>query len=277
MAEINPVLLKELRQRFRQGKTAWLLALYLLVLGGFVLAFIYLNWRSGPGFYQPGRNREIFMVLSFAQLVLLAFVTPGLTAGVISGERERQTLKVLLTTRLTTWGISWSKLVSATAFVVLMVIATLPMYSIVFLYGGMSPGQVLGVFGFNLLTMFLFASLGLVCSSFFKQTGVSTITSYGMVFALTGGTGFLAVFINEVTRINRPGVTANPGFFSWVVEFLQEINPIFVLMEILGEDGMNTSVSLGFPYWVIYAAFCLVSGLLLLFWSSRLLLPGRKS
>ncbi|KUK82920.1 MAG: putative membrane protein, partial [Pelotomaculum thermopropionicum] len=142
LAEINPVLLKELRQRFRSGKTFWLLTLYLLVVGAFILGFMYLNWRNSPGMFQPNRSREFFMLLSATQLFLLAFVTPGLTAGVISGEREKQTLNVLLTTRLTPWQIIWSKLASASAFMVLLVFATLPLYSIIFLYGGIAPEQV---------------------------------------------------------------------------------------------------------------------------------------
>ncbi len=276
MAEINPVLLKELRQRFRRGKTAGLLSLYLLVLGGFVLAIIYLNWRNSPGFYQPGRSRDIFMTLSFAQLGLLAFVAPALTSSVISGERERQTLNVLLTTRLTTRGIIWSKLVASIAFVVILIFATLPLYSIVFLYGGIAPGQVLGAFGFYLLTMFFFACLGLTCSTFFKRTGISTLTSYGLVMALTGGTGFLAAFINEAARINRPESIVNPGFWAWVVQLLQDTNPVFVLMEILGEDGIKTGVFLGLSSWGVYTVFCLGVGLLLLYWSSRLLLPRKN-
>lgn len=275
MAEINPVLLKELRQRFRSGKTPWLLALYLFVIGAFVLGFMFLNWRHSPGFFQPGRSRELFMMLSAAQLVLLAFITPGLTAAVISGERERQTLNVLLTTRLTTWQIIWSKLVSSSAFVVLLLLSTLPLYSIVFLYGGISPGQVLGIFGFYLVTMFLFGCIGVVCSSFFKRTSVSTITAYGLAFVLSAMTGFLAVFLYELDHFYRQGTWA-PGFISGVVEFLLEINPVFVMVRILGEEGPETGVSFGLPYWGVYSIVYLTLGGILLFWSARLLSPRNK-
>lgn len=275
MTEINPVLLKELRQRFRSWKTSWLLALYLLVIGIFVLGFMYLNWRDSPGFFQPNRSRELFMMLSVTQLILLAFVTPGLTAGVISGERERQTLNVLLTTRLTPWQIIWSKLVSSNAFVVLLVVATLPLYSIVFLYGGISPGQVLGVFGFYLVTIFLFGCIGVACSSFFKKTGVSTVTTYGLAFALSAGTGFLAVFLYGIDRFRRQG-SLTSGFAAWTEELLQDINPVFVLMKILGERGQETGVSLGIPYWLVYVVVYLTAGALLLYWSARLLSPGRR-
>lgn len=280
MAEINPVLLKELRQRFRTGKTAWLLALYLLVIGAFVLGFMYLNWRGSPGIFQPNRSHELFIMLSVTQLVLLGFVVPGLTAGVISGERERQTLNVLLTTRLTPRQIVWSKLVSSCAFVVLLVMATLPLYSIVFMYGGIAPGQVLGIFGFYLVTMFLFGCIGVCCSAFFKRTGVSTVTAYGLAFALSAGTGFLAVFLYEMNRLQGRGhwspETWNPAFLAWVVEFLQDINPVFVLMQILGERGIPTGVNFGLPGWGIYTLFYLAAAFLLLHWSARLLLPGKK-
>ncbi len=285
LAEINPVLLKELRQRFRSGKTVWLLALYLLVIGAFILGFMYLNWRNSPGMFQPNRSREFFMLLSTTQLFLLAFVTPGLTAGVISGEREKQTLNVLLTTRLTPWQIIWSKLASSSAFMVLLIFAALPLYSIIFLYGGIAPEQVLGIFGFYLVTMYLFSCIGIVCSTFFKRTGASTITAYGLAFALSAGTGFLAAFLYEIDHFRRleEWTTAiwSPGFIPYTVEFLQDINPVFVLMKILGQSGIPTDVSFGIhywtvPYWGIYTAFYLVAGTLLLYRSSRMLHPHKN-
>lgn len=277
MAEINPVLSKELRQRFRTAKTSWLLALYLFVIGAFVLGFIFMSWRNQPALFQPSRSRELFIALSLAQLVLLAFVTPGLTAGAISGERERQTLNVLLTTLLGRGQIVWHKLISSLAFAVLLVISTLPLYSIVYLYGGISPVQLTGIFGFYLVTMFLFGCVGLACSAFFKRTGVSTVTAYGLVFALSAGAGLLLVFLYAVTRYRHPGLSAvTPGFMSGVVEFLQEINPVFVLMRILGGSGPETGVSFGLPYWGVYTVFCLAAGALLLYWSARLLSPGKK-
>lgn len=279
MAEINPVLMKELRQRFRSSKTIWLLVLYLLLIGAFVLGFTYLNWRNAPGFYQPDNSRAIFAVLSMAQLFLLAFVTPGLMAGAISGERERQTLNILLTTRLSAWQIIWSKLVSSSAFVLLLLLATLPLYSIVFLYGGIAPGQVLGVFGYYLVTMFFFGCIGIACSSFFKRTGVSTITAYGLVFAISAGTALLSLFLTEFERfrqVGTSGMATTPSFLFGVAQFLMEINPFYVLAQILS-NGVSADriVDFALPYWGVYTLVYLVAGGLLLYWSARLLSPRK--
>lgn len=282
MAEINPVLLKELRQRFRNKKAAWLLALYLLIIGTFILSFIYLNWASAPGFYQPTFSQTIFIALSISQLILLAFVAPGLTAGAISGERERQTLNVLLTTRLSARQIVWSKLISSSAFTLLLVVATLPLYSIVFLYGGISLVQVLGVFGFYLITMFLFGCIGLTCSAFFKRTGVSTITSYGLTFVITAGTAILAMFVsllNQMLRMRNDAMAMmsqpewTPNFMDGVAQFLIETNPFGVLMAILAPGNMERAFDFFLPFWGVYVLVYLAVGFLLLCWSSRLLAP----
>lgn len=268
---MNPVLVKEIRQRFRSFRTPLIISLYLLVMGGLCLGYIYLRWRGMPGYYQPGRSREIFLTLSMVQLILLAFVTPGLTSGAISAEREKQTLNVLLVTRVRPLAIVAGKMVSSCAFMVLILVATLPLYNIILLYGGFSPGQMLGVFGFYLATVLLFGSVGMACSSFFQKTGSGTVTAYGIVFALMAGTILLAAFIYEVTRVPGPVVAPVP----LAALILQDLNPPMVMMRILGENGMSPDRSLGIPYWGIYTAFCVAASGALLYYSAWRLRPGK--
>lgn len=274
MRELNPVLLKELRQQFRSYRSILVIFLYLIVLGGFSLGFIYLRWRSAPAFYQPGSSKEIFMVLSVAQLGLLAFVVPGLTAGVISGERERQTLNVLLTTELSPLSIVVSKMISSCAFTALLLFTTLPLYSLVFMYGGMAPLQIIGVLAFFLISMFLFAAVGVGCSTYFKRTGISTVTAYGIVFSLVAGTGFLAAFIYELYRSQFNLAQIPLRETPLVVQLLQDINPLMVMMRILGENAtIGPGREMGLPYWGVYAMVCVGVGVLILLWSGWKLNP----
>lgn len=278
MKELNPVLLKELRQRFRSYRSSLVVLLYLLVLGGFALGFIYLNWRGSPAFFQPGSSKEIFIVLSMAQLGLLAFVVPGLTAGAISGERERQTLNVLLTTDLSPLSIITSKLISACSFTALLLFATMPLYSLVFMYGGMAPSQIMGVIGFFLISMFLFAAIGVACSTYFKRTGVSTVTTYGIVFFLVAGTGFLGAFIHELYQYQARTTMINLQETPLLVQFLQDINPVMVMFRILGENaafGPGREILL--PYWGTYLTMCLGIGITLVLWSGWKLNPANCS
>ncbi|MFZ5649034.1 MAG: ABC transporter permease [Bacillota bacterium] len=268
---VNPVLEKEMRQRFRTIRTPLIISLYLLVIGGLSLGYIYLQWRHMPGYYQPGRSRELLLTLSMMQLILLAFVTPGLTSGVISAEREKQTLNVLLVTRLKPLGIVTGKMISSCAFMVLILLATLPLYNIIILYGGFSPGQLMGIFAFYLVTVVLFGSVGMACSSFFKKTGSSTVMAYGLVFAIMVGTILLAGFIYEVTRVPGPGEHTVP----LISQILQDLSPPMVMLRILGEEGMGPLRDLGVPYWAIYTVFYLLVSAFLIWWSAERLKPSR--
>jgi ABC-type transport system involved in multi-copper enzyme maturation permease subunit len=273
VTELSPVLVKELRQRFRFWHSGTILALYLLVIGVFVLGFIYVSQQEAGMVFRPGVSASIFGLLSVTQLVLLGFVIPGLTAGTVSGEREKQTLNVLLATNLSPLNIIANKMAAACAFTVLLVVATLPLYAMVFLYGGIAPGQVLGVFGFYLVTMFLFAAVGMACSTWFGRTVAATVTAYGITFALGAGTGFLAAFIYQINQMSGNWSSQEP--VSFAVQFLQNINPVFVLMRILDGEGsvMGVERTMFLPYWGVYVVFFLAVGAGLLLWSSRRLNP----
>lgn len=270
---VNPVLSKEIRQRFHSHKAALMVAGYLLALGSFILGFIYLNWQHRPGYFQPGQHREIFIMLVLAQFALLCFVVPGLTAGLISGEREKQTLNVLLTTRLSCRSIVTGKLAAACLFFILLLAASLPLYSMVSLYGGFAPGQTAASFGIYLLSMYLYGALGVACSVFFQRTGVSTVATYGIAFFLSVCTGLLAIFFYQFLQPPGGYVGELPPL---VVRLLLAINPGAVLVAILEPRADLPFAGLGLPYWLIYTLFCLGLGTALLAYSARALNPLRR-
>jgi ABC-2 type transport system permease protein len=192
---INPVLEKEFRLRMRTIRSPLALFAYLVVIGLLALGFIFIEMQNrGSQGFSPEASREMFYFLSGAQLVLVCFMAPGLTAGVISGEREKQTLSMLLTTQQSSAAIVLSKLAAALSFMLLIVFATLPIYSIVFLFGGISPVQLVSVFGFYILVMFALGSLGVMFSTLLKKTVVAIILTYGSGLFLYVFTGLLAIF-----------------------------------------------------------------------------------
>src|SRR5205085_6000411 len=87
-------------------------------------------------------GRSIYHWLLFVMLALICFIVPGLTAGAIAGERERQTLIPLQITLLSPRSIVFGKLLASLAFVVLLVVAALPFLSVSFLLGGVAASEV---------------------------------------------------------------------------------------------------------------------------------------
>ncbi|MEB3103523.1 ABC transporter permease [Ferviditalea candida] len=276
----NPVLFKELRMRMRSKRSPWAISLYLLVLGGIALAFIYLQ-TGLDSYFNPNRSREIFMMLSLFQLAMVAFVTPGLTAGVISGERERQTLNILQTTNLSATKLILGKWLASLSFMIFLVLASIPLYSIVFLFGGISPVQLLQVFSFYLVTMLSCGAAGVFFSTVFKRTGVSTVVTYAVIFGYTAGSGIFATLATSFFMrglYQSGGGIPNPGVPFWS-HFLHSVNPLFAMLDIFDQGPLRSMYGVSGQhapqidsYWLFSLFFGSLTVILLL-WSIYLVRP----
>ena len=251
----NPVLVKEVKLRFRSLKSFTGILFYLIAMSIFVFGFIFLTTSfSGTGFFRPEQSFLLFGLLTFIQLGLILFITPGLTAGTISTEREKQTLNILLTTSQSSMQIILGKLSSSIAFLVLLLIAGLPIYSLVFLFGGISPGQLGVIFLFFLLTTITVGSIGVMFSTITRKTIVSMIATYGTMIFLAGVTAFFFMISIQVNMMGT-GITTNPlplGYF-WA-----SINPAILIFTLLnpGTESMVSSVThINFPVWAAYTIF----------------------
>ena len=234
----NPVLFNEWKMRMRTNRSPWIIFLYLLTLGGMTLLYIFLQTNGGT-YYNPNQTRELFMILSILQLGMIGFVVPGLTAGVISGERERQTLSILLTTNVSATRLILGKWLASLSFMTFLVFSTIPLYAIVFLYGGISPGQLFKVFGFYVITMFGIGSIGVLLSTLIKRTGIATVVSYAIVFGFAIGSSVLAEIIRELIRYQRRVNYATQAPFPLWPDLLHSINPLFAMLNIFGEGPVR--------------------------------------
>lgn len=239
---INPVLDKEFRLRMRTPRSMWALFFYLFVIGAMTFGFIYVTNVLSDGnsnIFDPNQSRLMFYFISIVQLGLVAFMAPGLTAGVISGEREKQTLNLLLTTQQSSATIVLSKLFSSLSFMLLLVVSTMPVYSVVFLYGGISPKQMLLVFLFFIFVMVVIGSLGVLFSTLFKRTMVSVIVTYGVTLFMFVGTGFLYLLMSRVMDAIYRNST-NPPDYGWIGHIVAS-NPIAAIVSIF-DTGITNAV-----------------------------------
>lgn len=234
----NPVLFNEWKLRMRTNRAPWIILFYLLVLGTMTLLAIFFM-TNGGSYYNPGETRELFMMLSIFQLGMIGFLVPGLTAGVISGERERQTLSILLTTNISATRLILGKWLASLSFMMFLVFATIPLYAIVFLYGGVSPLQLIKVFGFYVVTMLVVGSIGVLISTLIKRTGIATVVSYAVVFGVAIGTSVLAEIIRQFIRYqNRMNQVTSPPNSIWP-DLLHSINPVFAMLNIFEEGPVQ--------------------------------------
>lgn len=191
----NPVLRRELIERVRGGKAMGFLTIWLLFLTGIlVLAYqgaVALNDGFGGDVGSIGRvGRELFEWVLFGMVILVLFLVPGLTAGAVTGERERQTLVPLQMTLMRPRDIIIGKLSAALAFLVLLVVASMPLLAVSLLVGGVRLVDMLRGIGMLLFTGLVLGAVGVWISSRLRRTTAATVLTYAVAAVFAFGSFF---------------------------------------------------------------------------------------
>ena len=249
-SSVSTIMSKELRSRFRGRRAFVVLTLYLAVLA--LIAFgAYLsespNATSGQLLGPEGNavsaanasaliGQAIFATLSVFQLMLVAFLAPAFTTGAISLEREKATLDLLITTPLRPGAIVVGKLLSALAFVILMILAGIPVSALVLMYGGASLEDIVRAQVVLLVAAIGFGVVGLFCSALIKRTQSATVVAYSAVLFLTVGTFFLWRFWTAALGGTADGAFGLP---SRAPEQLLYLNPAIAMVEIVADTEIT--------------------------------------
>lgn len=204
----NSVAARELRTRMRGWRSIVVLVAYMAVLG--LIAIGFLIQQAGPSTNQSSQvGLQLFQVLAIFQLFLIMFITPASTAGAISGERQRQTWDLLLVTRLSTFDIVWGKLVAGLAFNLLLIFGSLPLFSLVFLFGGVAPEDLLHVYIVFLVTVILLGMISLFISALTPRLASAMILSNVVALLLGIGVSLLSLYLENWGQQNY--ITSNNG------------------------------------------------------------------
>ncbi|GAB4554950.1 MAG: ABC transporter permease [Anaerolineae bacterium] len=186
----NPVVLKELRGRMRGARAFVVLSVYLLLMAGFTVLLYMLSTTSQDiAGYAKGAEigRVLFAGIVAIELFLVTFIAPAFTASAISGERERQTYDLLKTTLLPASSLVFGKLISALSYVLLLLLAAIPLQSIAFLFGGVAETEVVLAFVILLVTGIALGTIGIYFSATQPRTLSANVTTYAVTLTITIG------------------------------------------------------------------------------------------
>jgi len=248
--EINPIIVKELRSRMR-GMRAFLTLTLSLLLMGLILYALYQvaiassQYSTSP--ISPQIGQILFTGLVFLLLFLIAAITPSITSGEISGERERQTYEMLMTTPLSPARILWGKLFASMSYVFLILFAAVPMASLIFIFGGINPRDMFKALIALVVITVMFGVIGLFYSTLLNRSGRATVMSYLTIGLLLFGPIFAAM-LSGILRQQDPE--------RWIMT----PSPIMVLASTFQPSVNPESISsafwmLGNPiYWILGAA-----------------------
>ncbi|WP_029215240.1 ABC transporter permease subunit [Kallotenue papyrolyticum] len=153
-------------------------------------------------------GQGLFAALALTMTLLILFVTPALTAGAISGEHEQLTYDLLVATPLPPGRILSGKLVAALWYVLLLLFAAVPLGSVILLFGGLAPHDLLRALALLLLTALAAGMLGLLCSALSRRTLRATILAYLLIMLVIMGAYFVAM-LRASTAQPGPPITSH--------------------------------------------------------------------
>ncbi len=266
--DMNPVLKKELTLGSRTIKMPVALMFYNGFLA-FVAVLILFSACSyyyyGGGSMEYGVLTAIFPTLAGIQMGLICLIIPIITASSVAGERERQTLDLLLTTPRSPLSIILGKVWAALINVFMFIISSLPSMAIAFLFGGLK-WSYLFIFLISILVVsFFVGAVGIWCSSVFKKTVTSVIITLlievifflGTLIAL-GSIIVILELIYMIFDISYGGLGIFPMIImlnplSGFVDFLvYAMTGMGLMEEIFSNVGdVSIIVTAIAPYWTI--------------------------
>jgi ABC-type transport system involved in multi-copper enzyme maturation permease subunit len=209
----NPVVVKELRGRMRGARAFTVLTIYLLLLGAFTslmyvaVAESSMNVSGQVNIGEIGRT--LFGGIVAIEMLLVSFIAPAFTAGAISGEREHQTYDLLRTTLLPPYVLVLGKLLSSMLYVLLLLLAAIPLQSIAFFFGGVAETEVILSFVILTATALLFSTFGIYFSSRTRRTLSASVLTYGFAVFVTFGLPLILGSLVFILGLSTSAMSSN--------------------------------------------------------------------
>ncbi len=239
---LNPVIAREVRSRFRGKFAMWGVTLWLLIISGFGYLAYLAGVALGRDFGQVGNSafsgRIVFELLLLLLMTGVLVVVPAVAGLSIAIERDRATLPLVQVTQLGPWGLVLGKLASSIAWVVLLLVAIAPVAAVPVVMGGVGFLDLAKVLVYFLVTIVAVGSVSVWVSSRAKSLRGAIFISYLWVFVLVVVTlvGLLGeFFVFPDSRVDRIGPEGREFVSVW-------LNPYVGLGSILSEPLESSSV-----------------------------------
>ncbi|MEI7700762.1 MAG: ABC transporter permease [Planctomycetia bacterium] len=188
-----PLLRRELLESSRRQRT-WIIrsAVALILCGLFLTAYgIRLNrvQAGSPELY--GAGREIAVLVLSSGLFAILLIMPALACAAIAAERERQSLQLLLISRLDPWSLILEKFLALMLLPLTVLMMTGPLLGAAFALGGVSLGGIAAAIVAMLVTAILINSTGIMCSSLFQSAPIAFLSTFVLLLMLVAVPGIL--------------------------------------------------------------------------------------
>lgn len=293
---LNPIVKKDVKVQSRSMRICWGVFAYELILAlvFFIAMFIIRanNVYSTDNIYS--NLVWLYPTLAATQLIIIGVVVPVRTASAISGEKERQTFDIMMTTNMTPLSIIAGKVMTAIVQSMFYVAASMPIMALCFVIGGMSWSYLFWFLAIAFLMSFFAASIGILCSSLCKRSIAAVIMSYGfyLVFFLGTFLPYLLYMIIDETRYYYGSTSTYYDYGENMWLFLL-LNPVMYVLEFFGRimtgdslvnmipssytRGPINHVAVGYRWMILSTILFVAVSLLFLFLAAKRINPIKRS
>ena len=201
----NPVFEKERRSRIRSHEFLAVIAAVNLILAA--VAVVVLVTISGrfdlTGQRDYSSMLQIYLAVSMTICALMVLVLPAYAGVSVSLERERGSLESLLAAGIRPWQIAAGKAAACMDVMLILLISTLPVFSLCFAYGGVSLKDLFGSVLSLCLCGFVVTGVSVFASSLCRRSSAAILAAYGLTILLLGGTMAISIL---------PGMVKNSAY-----------------------------------------------------------------
>ena len=225
---VNPVLRNESKIAVRSIKFTLMIFAYIAVLS--IAVMIYYSSVNeaifSNGLYLQS-SKLFYVVMAIGQAVLLLFIVPALSSTSICSEREKQTLDILLSSKLTPLQIIIGKVSASSLRVIILIISTMPLYAIGSLTGVIKISNILELIVFFIVNTIFVSSIGVFISTYVKTSKVSTTLTYLLIVFIY--LGVIAIAFGILAFSTYQHYNANN-----LTSYMPTISPIIYISPVIG-------------------------------------------
>ncbi len=186
----NAIWMREMRQSARLGRTPWILfglaltiSLLMCSIGG-----IAATDNASPATLGGALFQTFFSIAAFVVML----IGPTVAANSIASEREGRTWEAVQLTGLHPKDIARGKFMAAYSAIAMYIIVLAPVGALPFLFGGVTPVEVIVAFAFLFLLAALAVAFGLAVSSLMSSLRGAIVVT--LILAIVIGPSLYAVF-----------------------------------------------------------------------------------
>jgi len=187
----NPILLRVVEAAGKKKRDLFIRCGYLGILVAVVIWTIATSdtqYTSGDLSALAKTSANIFQVMAYVQLGLVALLSPIFTAGAITQEKDSQTYDILLSTPLTNGQILLGTLMSRVFFVIALLVSGIPIFYVTQIFGGVAFFRIVESFLISAATALITGAMAMAIATFKVGTRRTIFSFYlFIVIYLVGG------------------------------------------------------------------------------------------